>query len=241
MWRSLISLSNEVADYGDFIEKRLAKIQGLSFVAENCNSRVFYHLAASDYETERIKSQVLDIVAEVVLVRAKLDYLLKNLSLSQISLPIGALLSSLIYFESHHEKKFLLNALSKYREYSIDGIVNFRIGKLKKGWDELATLTKSFLQLKCKDKEVFNLIMFMANNSRQKKQTLLIADDGEGIVLTNVSQGCVVEVCPVFCEKCLDIVNAVLSQNPTELIIEGKNCDKTVYELLKNFLKIKMF
>lgn len=75
-------------------------------------------------------------IAEIIAIGYKYDYLDKRLFLPLLSPKQKRLLcTALVAADLEEDREYVLRRLSRDRQYSIDGVFNFRLGELKKRWD----------------------------------------------------------------------------------------------------------
>ena len=70
----------------------------------------------------------------------KLRFFLRYLHNMDLNHANCALICSLVHFDSEYEKSIVDRVLSETLDYTVDGLINFRLRPLTENWEELAAL-----------------------------------------------------------------------------------------------------
>lgn len=86
-----------------------------------------------------LKGEIEDKIADIICVNYKYKYFKKNIN------PVGLndfeyelLLTALISADIDDDKKYVINKIGRFDEYSVDGTFNFRMNALKEKWKDVA-------------------------------------------------------------------------------------------------------
>jgi len=127
--------------------------------------------------------------------------------------------------------------VSSLNNYCVDGIVNFRLRELVDEWKELGEIISGTLCKGFGEKEIYSLALYMLGE--RKNMSLFIADSNE-ILITNVSQGGLVNVPEIYSDKIHNIINAIVKYGASEVVIERGNADKELLNALRNIVDVKI-
>lgn len=105
---------------------------------KNSNDRAEIKLLCPEQYLDVVKCEIVDMIAEVVVIGYKYEFLkntLKICGLSEDEKEI--LLTSLISADLFEDKRWVIDQLKEYNEISIDGVYNFRLAPLKNKWNKV--------------------------------------------------------------------------------------------------------
>ncbi len=236
MWQSNILISNHF-NRDNALKKGLERVEGLYFAEGSDDSWISFDVASKDYDKERCESAVREIICDVILNNIKLKYILSSIGKKKIDASLCALISSMLYYDEDKEHDYLLKQISNLKNYCIDGIVNFRLRQIVEEWQELGNILSSTLTKGYGEKEIYSLALYMLGD--RKKTSLFIADSKE-ILITNVSQGGLVNVPEIYPDKSHNIINAIVKYGASEVVIERGNADKELLNALRNLVDVKI-
>lgn len=96
-----------------------------------------------EYE-DIVRAEIIDKVAEIIVIKYKYDFFKKNLSISGLSgLEKEILLASLISADLFDDKRYTIDRLKNQEEIAVDGIFNFRLKPLKHKWEDVSSYMPS--------------------------------------------------------------------------------------------------
>lgn len=183
--------------------------------------------------------ELINLITYLLIIDKKFEYLINNIAIKEYDQCLCALVSSLVYFDSVQEASRVNRIISGRDKYIIDGLYNFKLQELIEGWRELVDLTNSLLASGYNEVDIFNVINFMMSPRIKPDKSIFIADI-KSLLITNVSKGGVIDVPDLYHNDEYNLINAIIAECPTEVIIEGESMDKSILKTLKNIVKIKI-
>ena len=132
-------------------------------------ARVFSPLCHYDL----FRREIEDKIGDIITIKYKYDYFKRNLhvvGLSDIEKEI--LYFVLISADLEDDKRYVLRRLKAFKEFSIDGIFNFRLIPLKRKWEEVVSCIPSFFT----KKNLYDFANYVVSEKRNKR---VIVDDGK--------------------------------------------------------------
>ena len=91
---------------------------------------------SQEYYFDIIKGELLDKIADIIVVNYKYNYFKEKLSLNGLNdIEKELLLTLLISADLDDDKKYCLQKLKGFNELAIDGMFNFRLKPLKNKWN----------------------------------------------------------------------------------------------------------
>ncbi len=236
MWQSTILISKDF-NKDNALKKGLERVEGLYFAEGGDEDWISFDVAAKDFEKDRCESAVKEIICDVILNNIKLKFILSSIGRRKIDSSLCALISSMLYYDNDREHEYLLKQIANLKNYCIDGIVNFRLRQIVEEWQELGNILSSTLAKGYGEKEIYSLALYMLGD--REKTSLFIADSKE-ILITNVSQGGLVNVPEIYPDKSHNIINAIVKYGASEVVIERGNADKELLNALRNLVDVKI-
>ncbi len=236
MWQSNILISKDF-NKDNALKKGLERVEGLYFAEGGDEDWISFDVAAKDFEKDRCESAVKEIICDVILNNIKLKFILSSIGRRKIDSSLCALISSMLYYDNDREHEYLLKQIANLKNYCIDGIVNFRLRQIVEEWQELGNIISSTLAKGYGEKEIYSLALYMLGD--REKTSLFIADSKE-ILITNVSQGGLVNVPEIYPDKSHNIINAIVKYGASEVVIERGNADKELLNALRNLVDVKI-
>ncbi len=236
MWQSNILISKDF-NKDNALKKGLERVEGLYFAEGGDEDWISFDVAAKDFEKDRCESAVKEIICDVILNNIKLKFILSSIGRRKIDSSLCALISSMLYYDNDREHEYLLKQIANLKNYCIDGIVNFRLRQIVEEWQELGNILSSTLAKGYGEKEIYSLALYMLGD--REKTSLFIADSKE-ILITNVSQGGLVNVPEIYPDKSHNIINATVKYGASEVVIERGNADKELLNALRNLVDVKI-
>ena len=236
MWQINILISNHF-NKDNALKKGLERVEGLYFAEGGDEDWISYDVASKDFDKDRCESAVKEIICDVILNNIKLKFILSSIGRRKIDSSLCALISSMLYYDNDREHDYVLKQISNLKNYCIDGIVNFRLRQIVEEWRELGNILSSTLAKGYGEKEIYSLALYMLGD--REKTSLFIADSKE-ILITNVSQGGLVNVPEIYPDKSHNIINAIVKYGASEVVIERGNADKELLNALRNLVDVKI-
>ena len=236
MWQSNILISKDF-NKDNALKKGLERVEGLYFAEGGDDGWISFDVASKDYDRAVCESSVREVICDVILNNIKQKYIISSIGRRKIDASLCALISSMLYYDHDKEREYTLKQISALKNYCIDGIVNFRLRQIVEEWQELGNILASTLAKGYGEKEIYSLALYMLGD--RKKTSLFIADSKE-ILITNVSQGGLVDVPEIYPDKSHNIINAIVKYGASEVVIERGKADKELLNALRNLVDVKI-
>ncbi len=139
-----------------YVQTALAEVfthSGCSVRLSNLANRSVLTVNCPEEYSDIIKVEIIDKVAEVIVIKYKNDFFKRTLSVSGLN---GAekeiLIASLIAADLDDDKKYAFERLKDGNEIAIDGVFNFKLKPLKRKWtDVVGYIPNCFLNYQLKE------------------------------------------------------------------------------------------
>lgn len=219
------NISNIVYLYSGLTEVLSGTARNFSSYSDG--TRSVLEIDVCDGYSDLIKTEIEDKIADIIAVNYKYNFLSERIHPIGLSLEEKEILiSSLISADIDDDRFYIKSKIESNREYSIDGLFNFRLSKLKNKWHEVSLfIPKTFSSDKLKDfiaflfEEKRGIRVFVENGKvfdrhfRRMNRTFLTGKDyGEAKLLNEILlSGCgEAELLSVVSEKDEDYLKEYL-------------------------------
>ena len=165
-------------------------------IIENYEKRIETKVFCPLSHYDLFRREIEDKIGDIITIKYKYDYFKRNLrvvGLSDVEKEI--LYFVLISADLEDDKRYVLRRLRTFKEFSIDGIFNFRLIPLKRKWEEVVSCIPSFFT----KKNLYDFANYVVSEKRNKR---VIVDGGKvydanynqlnKMVLIDENEGCVV-------------------------------------------------
>lgn len=239
MWQSVISIDKKYHKEYVYIIEALDKCKHIAYAKQESMRR--YHINVAINEEELITSKIYleNIIVEVVLVYFKYRFLVDNIHFNKDSYLNSALLSALVYCDRTHEKIVVLNALAESYDYPIDSLFKFKMSELNENWAEIVALVNGLIHSNHTSNDLYNLIHFILEMSEDEQSILEIRKGEENIEILNVKNGKLIDIPKVSEKDYINIISAIISANPSEILLERELLNGEIINVVNNIAKLK--
>lgn len=236
MWQSNILISKKLNSDG-ILKKSLERIDGLYFAEGDDSKWDTFDIAAKEKDKSSCGNAVKESICDVILNSVKLQHIMSALGNVKVNASLCALISSMLYYDSEKEYKFVRKQIECLASYCVDAIVDFRLKELADEWKELGNIIYSTIERGYGEKEIYSLAVYMLG---ERKNTSLFIADSKEILITNVSQGGLVNAPEIYPDKTHNIINAIVKYGASEVVVERGKVDKELLNALRNLVDVKI-
>lgn len=233
MWSNVISIDKQYEKEIGYILDKLQNTKDLSYAIEESEDRIWMYLASVCELQDVVEEEINKILEVVFLSFIKLRFFLDRLTLNTLSHAKCALLSSLVHFDREFEKNIVMKVVSNSLDYNIDGLMNFRLRALKDSWEELAEVAQRLLDGSNSEQDIFDIASFITGSDGKKSQ--LMIKDGN---LKNVTFHKSVEVVNLFEGEEYNLLDAIIKEKPSEIVIENCHFSSPMSATLKKIARV---
>lgn len=228
MWSNVISLDKGLDREIEFVLNCLRGMRNLSYATEESANRIWIYVA-SICDAEQIEEEIACIVETVFLTFMKLRYFLNNLQPHALNHSHCALVCSLVHFDRAYEGTIVRRALADTADFNVDGIFNFRLESLKSNWQELVELADRLLSGASVTRDVFDIASFITSTEGAKNRLAVCEDK-----LINLTKRRTVRILPLFEEKELNLISAIIRERPCEIILDKAILSEAMMDTLRH-------
>lgn len=232
MWSNVISLDKGFGREIEFILAKLKNVRHLSYAPEESRDRLFIYIASVCEVQEEVEAAVKGILETVFLVFLKLRFFLSKMPNVDLNHANCALISSLVHFDSEYEKSIVSRVLSETLDYTVDGLMNFRLRPLTENWEELSALAMRLMAAGGSG-DIYDIASFITGTDGAKNRLALTHD-----ALLNLTVRRPVEVIDLFDKPELNLISAIIRERPCEILLEGVDLSQPMNNTLRRIARV---
>lgn len=233
MWSNVISIDKSYDKEIEYILSRLQSTNEVSYAIEESRDRMWIYLAGLCDKQEEIEREIESMLEVVFLSFMKLRFFRERLHLASMTHAKCALVCSIVHFDRDFECGIVSKALKSALDYSIDGLLNFRLHALKEGWQELADLANRLLDGCSDDTDIYDIATFITGSEGKLNQLVLNKNK-----LRNLTCHRSVEIVNLFDEGEYNMLSAIIREKPSEILIEGCRFTEPMNATLKRIVRV---
>ncbi len=226
----IIEKDNEIAY--DYLVNNYAG-SGIKFKLKKSYSFIFFDIDLGDSQLESF----LNHTAKAIILWGKYNAITSAFTGVELGFANVACLAALLYFDIEGELEQVLKVIGGKDTISVEGTLNFKLDDLRDSWEELKSIGEVLVYNES-EQDIYNVTNFLMSN-RSGDKSLFLAQYPD-ILLANVSDGVMVENIKLYKNDDFNLINTIVAECPTELIIEKNQIKNPLYDCLSNIIKIRM-
>ena len=229
--------------YGDWIaaldkyfKPRLKNAGGIS-AAFSEHGRVSLSVAGENVNRHALNELIKAGVTEIFTTVVKMRYISERLKRNNLSdKTYRLLLHTLVAFDRECEYEILGKLITSGADINLDGWYNFRIGSLKKRWDEISVLTSENSLYLNNESNLNELLRFLISAVNPKIMRLEIAETPEGFTMLGEPGKGLLDIRGLTNEQ---LLLYLIDLAPIELVIRGDISDRSLDIRLRELFDAK--
>lgn len=216
----------------DYLVNNFAS-SGIKFKLKKSVTFIFFEV---DLESGQI-DLFLKYTAKSIILSHKYESIIKVFEGVELTYANVACIAALLNFDLDGEIAQVVDMIHDKNTISVEGTFNFLLSDLSEEWEELKNIG-DVLVYNESEQDIYNVINFLMNN-RNNEKSLFLAQYPE-ILLANVSDGIMVDNIKLYKNEDFNLINTIIAESPTELIIEKNQIKGSLYECLSKIVKVKV-
>lgn len=206
---------------------------GIKFKLKKSYTFIFFEV---DVDINQ-RANFLKFVAKSIILSHKYQSIISVFDEVEYTFANVACLAALLYFDLDGEVGQVIDIIKDKETISVEGTFNFKLNDMSEEWEELKNIGEVLVYNES-EQDIYNVINFLMNN-RNSDKSLFLAQYPD-ILLANVSDGIMVDNVKLYKNDDFNLINTVIAENPTELIIEKNQIKGSLYECLSKLVKVKV-
>ncbi len=206
---------------------------GIKFKLKKSYTFIFFEVEVDSNQCDSF----LKFVAKSIILSHKYQSIISVFDEVEYTFANVACLAALLYFDLDGEVGQVIDIIKDKETISVEGIFNFKLNDMSEEWEELKNIGEVLVYNES-EQDIYNVINFLMSN-RNSDKSLFLAQYPD-ILLANVSDGVMVDNVKLYKNDDFNLINTVIAESPTELIIEKNQIKGSLYECLSKLVKVKV-
>lgn len=206
---------------------------GIKFKLKKSYTFIFFEVEVDSNQCDSF----LKFVAKSIIISHKYQSIISVFDDVEYTFANVACLAALLYFDLDGEVGQVIDIIKDKETISVEGTFNFKLNDMSEEWEELKNIGEVLVYNES-EQDIYNVINFLMSN-RNSDKSLFLAQYPD-ILLANVSDGVMVDNVKLYKNDDFNLINTVIAESPTELIIEKNQIKGSLYECLSKLVKVKV-
>ena len=206
---------------------------GIKFKLKKSYTFIYFEVEVDSNQCDSF----LKFVAKSIILSHKYQSIISVFDEVEYTFANVACLAALLYFDLDGEVGQVIDIIKDKETISVEGIFNFKLNDMSEEWEELKNIGEVLVYNES-EQDIYNVINFLMSN-RNSDKSLFLAQYPD-ILLANVSDGVMVDNVKLYKNDDFNLINTVIAESPTELIIEKNQIKGSLYECLSKLVKVKV-
>ncbi len=206
---------------------------GIKFKLKKSYTFIFFEVEVDSNQCDSF----LKFVAKSIILSHKYQSIISAFDEVEYTFANVACLAALLYFDLDGEVGQVIDIIKDKETISVEGTFNFKLNDMSEEWEELKNIGEVLVYNES-EQDIYNVINFLMSN-RNSDKSLFLAQYPD-ILLANVSDGVMVDNVKLYKNDDFNLINTVIAESPTELIIEKNQIKGSLYECLSKLVKVKV-
>lgn len=206
---------------------------GIKFKLKKSYTFIFFEVEVDSNQCDSF----LKFVAKSIILSHKYQSIISVFDEVEYTFANVACLAALLYFDLDGEVGQVIDIIKDKETISVEGTFNFKLNDMSEEWEELKNIGEVLVYNES-EQDIYNVINFLMSN-RNSDKSLFLAQYPD-ILIANVSDGVMVDNVKLYKNDDFNLINTVIAESPTELIIEKNQIKGSLYECLSKLVKVKV-
>lgn len=178
-------------------------------------------------------------IAKSVILSEKYDFVTSRLKLGELNYAKVTFLMALVFFDIKAEIKELAKNIQHLESINSVGVADFCMTRIKADWVDVIDLVEVLAGGEYADEDMYSVVSFLLGTRSKEDKSIFLADF-DNFILTNVTDGIMIENYNFFDNPEYNLISAVIEQRPKELIVEKGVMGRELYDTLSHITDINV-
>ena len=229
MWQTDISVDSSY-NVGDNIERHLGRL-GVTFVRANIKGRDVFSVASNEKSK---RDRLTHLVSNTLLIDVKYRYFERECPNNEDITML--LLAEMLFFDSKYERGYIDRLLPLQYDYSIDGIVNFKMAELRENWDYLISLAH---RVENSRDDMLLLINYIHDSAVESEKRVYMTRKNGNIIMFDVNSGEGVESIDIFNSDAMNTLYMIISAHISVIYVDKRYKFDVPCGMLEDVVSVK--
>lgn len=190
MYEATVSVVKENAHLLNYVKAQLepiiSEVDGLTSELDEA-SRNYFSLACADTYRFQIRRKLNDAVSQALTLGYKNIFVRKILGVRKNNFFQNVLVNTICIFDNDYDRQAVSRLLDVDRTLCLDGYYNFRLGAVKKKWQEVTKLVSDNFYVLSDSELIVEFLQYLLESTPSKVKNLSVSIDGNSFVLYGAS------------------------------------------------------
>ncbi|MCH5157034.1 MAG: hypothetical protein J1G02_04055 [Clostridiales bacterium] len=186
MYETTVSVVKENGHLLDYVKGQLApcieQIDGIVSEMDERN-RNYFSLACADTYRFQVQRKLCDAVSQSLTLGYKNIFVRKLLKIDKNNFYHNVLVNTICIFDIEYDKQIVSKIVDIDRTICLDGYYNFRLGPIKKKWQEITKLVSDNFYVMSDSTLIVEFLQYLLESTPSKCRQLSVSVNGDEFVL----------------------------------------------------------
>ena len=186
MYEATVSVVKENGHLLDYVKEQLApcmgEIDGITSEMDE-QGRNYFSLACADTYRFQVQRKLNDVVTQALTLGYKNVFARKLLKINTKNFYQNVLINTICIFDNEYDRQIVSRVVDVDKTLCLDGYYNFRLGAIKKKWQEVLKLVSDNFYVLSDNGMIVEFLQYLLESTPSKVKNLSVSMDGDGFVL----------------------------------------------------------
>lgn len=186
MYEATVSVVKENGHLLDYVKEQLTpcigEVDGITSELDETRRR-YFSLACADTYRFQIQRKLNDAVSQALSLGYKNLFVRDLLKINKNNFYQNVLVNTICIFDNEYDKQIVSRVVDVDKTLCIDGYYNFRLGAIKKKWQEITKLVSDNFYVLSDNTMIVEFLQYLLESTPSKVKQLSVSIDGDSFVL----------------------------------------------------------
>ena len=186
MYEATVSVVKENGHLLDYVKEQLVpslhEIDGITSEMDE-QGRNYFSLACADTYRFQVQRKLNDAVSQALTLGYKNVFVRKLLKIDVRNFYQNVLVNTICIFDNEYDKQIVSRVVDVDKTLCLDGYYNFRLGTIKKKWQEVVKLVSDNFYVLSDSSMIVEFLQYLLESTPSKVKNLSVSVDGDDFVL----------------------------------------------------------
>ena len=186
MYEATVSVEKVNEHLLDYVKEQLipsiCEIDGITSEMDE-RDRNYFSLACADTYRFQVQRKLSDAVSQALTLGYKNIFVRKLLKIDKNNFYQNVLVNTICIFDMDYDKQIVSRVIDVDKTLCLDGYYNFRLGPIKKKWQEITRLVSDNFYVLSDNTLIVEFLQYLLESTPSKCKQLSVSVDGDKFVL----------------------------------------------------------
>ena len=186
MYEATVSVEKVNGHLLDYVKEQLTpsinEIDGITSEMDE-RDRNYFSLACADTYRFQVQRKLTDAVSQALTLGYKNIFVRKLLGVDKNNFYQNVLVNTICIFDSDYDKQIVSKVVDVDKTLCLDGYYNFRLGAIKKKWQEITRLVSDNFYILSDNTLIVEFLQYLLESTSSRCKQLSVSIEGDKFVL----------------------------------------------------------